>query len=64
VLVTLIDLSGSAAVVAELARALPGETGPDRVRVHLGDNLCVTMPVAVADALGDALAAVDDVVTW
>lgn len=60
VLVTHINLAGRAAVTADTTRDL--DSGRDVVRLYLGDALVVTMDLDTADALGDALADVDDIV--
>ena len=60
VFVTHITLDGTAAVTADAARDL--DTRQDLVRVYLGESLTITMSMAVADALGDALAAAYDAV--
>lgn len=62
VFVTHITLDGSAAVTADATRDL--DTRQDLVRVYLGEALTITMPMAVADALGDALASAHDAVQW
>ena len=62
VFVTHVELTGTAPIVAEIVRPLPGEPPGDRVRLYLGDGVIVTMPLTAADSLGDALAAVEDTV--
>jgi hypothetical protein len=62
VFVTHVELTGTAPIVAELVRPMPGEPPGDRVRLYLGDGVIVTMPLVAADSLGDALAAVEDTV--
>lgn len=57
-LVTHLRLDGQAAVTADVQRDI--DTGQDLVRVYLGEALTVTMPVSVADALGDALCDAED----
>jgi hypothetical protein len=59
-MITHLTLDGAAAVAAETGKN--PETHEQRVRVYLGDSLIITMPVDVADALGDALADADAVV--
>jgi hypothetical protein len=62
VFATHIRLDGSAAVTADSTRDL--DSGQDLVRVYLGEALTITLPLALADALGDALAAAHDAVQW
>lgn len=59
---TVIELAGNCSVVAE--------SGPDIdrqsvvIKVYLGDALVLQLPPDVADALADALADTEPVITW
>lgn len=58
---THVQLSGDAAVTAEITRDI--DTNETVVRLYVGEAVVITMPVQVADAIGDALADVDDIIT-
>lgn len=60
-LITHLTIAGDAAIIAEDGTDL--DSGIRSVRLYLGDAITITMPVNVADAVGDALADVDSVVT-
>ncbi len=60
-LITHYALSGDAPVAAELSTNI--DTGERTVILYIGDAVMVSMPVQVADAIGDALADADAIVT-